>query len=266
MTDAYIETTVLTDLLLKPNSKKQKRAKAALGRYDATLLPVYSIKEWKAGPLDTFAYIHDKLVQTQSLADTLQTISELPILSYRRSTSMEAIAAAGKTAKSRPKRFTALGPSDKDHADSYRLSLVSLILRSWKKRRKISTQVVEDLPCYLEAAPRVRSDGFLDLNPQLCEEDQECCLASALRSNPKLLEALRDAIPSTSTRKEDQRRRQALKQLIKHPRELVTRSVCRDLGDAIFAFFCPASAVILTTNLRDHVPLAKAIGKTAEKP
>jgi hypothetical protein len=47
---------------------------------------------------------------------------------------------------------------------------------------------------------------------------------------------------------------------------LVTRETCRDLGDAIFAFFCPSNAVVLTTNLGDHEPLANAIGKKAEKP
>jgi hypothetical protein len=266
MTDAYVETTVLTDLLLKPNSKKQQRAKAALSRYDKTLLPVYSIKEMKAGPLDTFAYVHDKLVQTQSLADTMQWISELPNLTYRKPTATEAIAAAGQIAKSRPAKYTVLGDGDKDHADSYRFSLASIIIRSWKKRRKITTQVVDDLQCYLESAPRLGKDGFFDLSPQECTKDEECSLASALKARPDLLEAMREAIPNNSSRKEDIKRRQALKRLIKHPKEVVDRDICRDLGDALFAFFCPTNATILTTNLRDHEPLAKAIGKTAEKP
>jgi len=81
-----------------------------------------------------------------------------------------------------------------------------------------------------------------------------------------LLEALRNAIPEKSSRREDIRRRQALKTLIKRPKEPVTREACRALGDAIFAFFCPENAVVLTTNLRDHERLAKSIGKMAEKP
>jgi hypothetical protein len=266
MTDAYVETTVLTDLLLKPNSKKQQRAKAALSRYGKTLLPVYAIKEMKAGPLDRFAYVHDKLVQTQSLVDTIQWISELPNQNYLKPTATEALAAAGQIAKTGTAKFTVLGDNDKDRADSFRYSLASLIMRSWKKRRKITTDVVDDLPCYLESAPRLRKDGFLDLSPQDCAEDEECSLAPALKAEPELLQALLDAIPSNSTRTEDQRRRQALRKIIKHPREVVTRDICRDLGDAIFAFFCPVKAVILTTNLRDHEPLAKAIGKSAEKP
>jgi hypothetical protein len=266
MTDAYVETTVLTDLLLKPNSKKQKRAKASLDKYDKTLLPVYSIKEMKAGPLDTFAYVHDKLVQTRSLADTMLWISELSRVTYLKSTANEAIAAAGQIAKTSPAKYTVLGNADKDQADSYRLSLASHILRSWKRRRRITTEVVDDLPCYLEAAPRLRKDGFFDLNPTECNETDECCLASALKAKPEVLEALRDAIPRSSARKEDTKRKHALKQLIKHPNEIFTREMCSDLGDAIFAFFCPMNAVILTTNLRDHESLAAAVGKSAESP
>jgi hypothetical protein len=47
MSKAYVETTVLTNVLLKPGSKQETEAKLALSRYDETLLPVYSIKEWK---------------------------------------------------------------------------------------------------------------------------------------------------------------------------------------------------------------------------
>ena len=43
-------------------------------------------------------------------------------------------------------------------------------------------------------------------------------------------------------------------------------SDCRNLGDAVFAFFAPNTSAILTTNIRDHRPLAAAVGKTAISP
>ena len=262
MSDAYVETTVLTDILLKPNTPKHDRAKAALARYEHTLLPVYSIKEWKAGPLDYFAYLHDKLVVTKSLRDTFQALSVLRRGSYRQATSLEALVAAATVSM----RYQGLGTTDAEQADSYRLALESLILRSWSRRRKITTHVVDDLPCYNEVEPRIGRDGLLDLKPQQCERDQECCLGPRLKMEPRALEALRKAIPESSTRREDQKRRRALRQLIKRPKDIVTRETCRDLGDAIFAFFCPRTAVVLTTNLRDHQPLANSIGKRAESP
>jgi hypothetical protein len=266
MSDAYVETTVLTDILLKPKTPKQERAKEALRRYENTLLPVYSIKEWKAGPLSNFAYLHDKLVTTQSFRDTLQAVSALARGSYRQSTSLEALTAAATIVKSQPRNYAGLGTNDRDLADCYRLAILSLIFRSWRKRRKVTTQVVDELPCYVEVEPRVEKSGLFEMKPRECDPDQECCLASALRANPEMLEALRNAIPENSGRREDHKRRKALKRLIKHPNDPVDREICRDLGDAIFSFFCPANAVILTTNLRDHEPLAKSIGKKAEKP
>jgi hypothetical protein len=41
---------------------------------------------------------------------------------------------------------------------------------------------------------------------------------------------------------------------------------CRSLGDAVFAFLAPADSVILTTNVKDHQPLAEALGKSAISP
>ncbi len=266
MSDAYVETTVLTDILLKPESPKQRRATTALKRYTKTLLPVYSIKEWKAGPLHNFAYLHDKLVFTKSFSQTLNAISALGRGTYLKSTAMEALAATATSLKAAPQKYAGLGNRDDEMADSYRLALASLIIRSWRKRRKITTHVVDDLTCYVEVEPRVGQDGFFDLTPQKCDGDQECCLGPRLKAQPQLLEALRKAIPENSDRTEDQRRRQALKHLLKHPKDKVDRETCRALGDAIYAFFCPQNAVVLTTNLRDHAPLAKAIGKKAEEP
>ena len=106
MTDAYVETTILADVLLKPKTSKQERAQAALGRYERTMLPVYSIKEWKAGPLDYFAYFHDKLVETKSLQKTYRAVAALP-RGNRKDTATEAIAAAASARQSRS--FSGLG-------------------------------------------------------------------------------------------------------------------------------------------------------------
>jgi hypothetical protein len=86
-----------------------------------------------------------------------------------------------------------------------------------------------------------------------------------MKSKPEMLEKLRASIPETSTRDEDRKRRAALKQLLR-PKSNIDRETCRELGDAVFAFFCPDDAVILTTNIRDHKPLAEALGKKAQTP
>jgi hypothetical protein len=268
MSKAYVETTILTNVLLKPGSAKETSANLALARYDETLLPVYSIKEWKNGPLDHYAFVHDKLVQTKSLAATITAMNAISAhyKPYKKSTSYEAFEAAAHGQITQSKSGQSSTNLDFEMSDRYRLALASLIIRSWRKRRKVTTKTIQDLECYIEASPRLGRDGYFDLKPQKCERDRRCCLWDRLRARPKILRALREAIPESSNRLEDQNRRKTLKQLINTPKIPITEEQCRWLGDAVFAFFCPDDAVVLTTNIKDHKPLAEAIGKTAEQP
>ncbi len=270
MSKAYVETTILTNLLLKPSSRKQAAAISALNRYDETLLPVYSIKEWKAGPLDHYAYVHDKLVQTRSLAYTLAAINSLnPVTDARRQdTTRETFEAAARLDRAKPSSAHINGRPDEEMADRYRLALASLIIRSWRKRRKLTTRTIQDLECYAEAEPKIGKDGFFDLTPKQCCGDRHCCLWDELKleKHRDILIAMRNSIPENSPHFEDKNRRKVLKHLINTPKIPLNREDCRRLGDAVFAFFCPHDAVILTTNIRDHQPLAKAAGKRAEKP
>ena len=261
MTKAYVETTILTNALLKPGTDKQVAALAAISSFDTSLLPVYAIKEWKAGPLRTYSYVHDKLVVTRSLAETLDAVSSLhPMRAYMKSTSLEAWTAATRLLE----QSSGTVPTD-ELVDRYRLALATLIKTSWRKRRKITTETIQDLNCYTEAEPKIDKKGLFDFNPTKCERDCACHLAEALKSKPELLEKLRAAIPEDSSRTEDKKRRAALKLLLRAKGNF-DRDACRELGDAVFAFFCPNDAVILTTNMRDHKVLAEALGKRAQSP
>jgi hypothetical protein len=255
---------------LKPATVKESAAKAALNRYSETLLPVYSIKELKAGPLDHYSYVHDKLVVTRSLADTLNAVNSLnPVIEARKkSTSFEALAAAAQIDKVRPGIPRRGSDADEEMADRYRLALAALIILSWQKRRNITSKTIDDLGCYTEAEPKIGHEGLFDLTPKECAHDRHCSLWDELKlaTSQHLLIAMRDAIPESSERFEDKERRKVLKHLINTPKIPLDRKQCRALGDAVFAFFCPQDAVILTTNISDHRRLARAIGKRAVKP
>ena len=269
MNKAYVETTVLTNILLKPDSPKQAAAVRALRRYSTTLLPVYAIKECKAGPMDHYAYVHDKLVQTRSLRYTLAAINALnPVREGRRkTTSYESLEAAAVLEKA-PRTLDVTVSRDTEMADRYRLALRSLIIRSWRKRRNVTTETVQDLECYTEAEPTVGKNGFFEMAPKECSGERACCLWDELKreENRGLLRALRSAIPENSGRYEDRNRRRVLKQLINTPKIPLMRDDCRWLGDAVFAFFCPEDAEVLTTNINDHQPLAAALNKRAKAP
>lgn len=260
MKKAFVDTTILTDVLLKVGDLHDA-AIQALSCYDASILPVFAIKEWKRGPLYAFVFLHNKLASTGSFIATNNTLSRMFMRPRQRSTTFEALAAA--TWRLPPPATSQ--SADKEIAERYRLALKSLIYESWQSRRSITTETVTDLDCYIETSPRDLSNGEIDIKPRDCVGERECCLADQLRRKKELLLKLRDSIPAAGG-KEDQDRRKVLRQLAVHPNVRFERKDCRALGDAYFAIFAPDDAEILTTNLKDHCPLAEAIGKKAVSP
>ena len=71
---AIVDTTVLTDALLKPDPQGN-RARESLKRYSPTLLPTYGIKEFKAGPLHYYVWLHNKAVEASTYADVIDAIT-----------------------------------------------------------------------------------------------------------------------------------------------------------------------------------------------
>jgi hypothetical protein len=76
---------------------------------------------------------------------------------------------------------------------------------------------------------------------------------------------VRDAVERQPEKPENRRRSQTLRQLYRKPKMAMTEGNCRALGDAYFVFFCPQDAVILTTNTKDYLPLAEALGKMVDR-
>jgi hypothetical protein len=258
---AFVDTTILAEVLLK-TGPTHDAAERALLRYTHTLLPVYAIKEWKRGQFAKYVYIHNQLKRTGSFSATNIALSRLFMRPRWQSTAFEAVAVTTLRLPSAP---TTPVPPDTELADRFRLAFKTLIYLSWDSRRSVTSETVMDLDCYVESGPRDQVNGEIDIHPRDCRGDQECCLAKKLRKDKDALLKLRNAIPPNG-RQEDARRREALKKLAVHQNSRFERRDCQALGDAYFALFAPMDADILTTNVKDHVPLAAALGKTAVAP
>ena len=150
--------------------------------------------------------------------------------------------------------------------DQYRLSLKTKLLKAWSRRRQITTHIVLPLSCYQEV-DIFENNRVLSVDPTSCAAQKvECCLGPELRKRTVDLEKLRNAVLKQPKTRENERRARALRELIRKPKAAVTERACRDLGDAFFALFAPSDSVILTTNIRDHAPLAAALGKNVTSP
>jgi hypothetical protein len=268
---AYVETTVLTDALLKPGPRSAS-ARSAIGRFVESQLPVYSIKEMKAGPLHHYVWLHGKLATTGSWEKTLAQLRRMATTPRRYwvSTAIEALEAGAHTERNVTlgdlvKKYGGTATDDVVRCDRYRLSLRSIIMRAWKQRRKLTSTVVDELECYPEANI-TEERGLIELGETRCQPSNECSLGERLRKNPDVLARLRRVVESQPSKPENTRRAKVLKEMVRLPKEKLTAQQCRQLGDAVFAFFCPLDAVILTTNAKDIGPLAEALGKKAQTP
>src|SRR5271165_767343 len=76
MSKAFVDTSVLTDALLKAGDAS-KRAISAIRGFEYSETPVYALKEFAGGPLKYWIWAHNKLVKNRSLGKTLLEISRL---------------------------------------------------------------------------------------------------------------------------------------------------------------------------------------------
>jgi len=270
LSKAIVDTTILTDVLLNSGEVKAI-AESALSLYDQTLLPVYAIKEFKAGPLKNFVWMHNKLSTLGSYEkslDALQRMSRTP-RRYTTSTAIQGLKEASKSiGRSTPstlvEKYGATASLDRSLCDEFRLALKTIIQRSWIKRRKVTTHVVCPLSCYREVAPFERR-GLLDLEPRDCTKNELCSMSLLLKQNPDKLQKMREAIKN-SEKQENKRRAKVLRQLYRLPKQNIDTKDCQSLGDAVFVFLAEDDMVILTTNVLDHDQLAKSVGKKAVSP
>jgi len=269
--NAFVDTTVFTDALLKEGERKE-RAEQALAAFDETELPAYAIKEFKAGPLQHYVYLYNKLSKTDSLSKTIEALKNLPHPYHTRkqSTALEALQAVWtEIGQENLSEITedAAGSPDLDSfvTDRLRLGVKRRILKAWRKRRGLTSDVVRELPCYTESEPQERR-GELHLDDKKCDPTPECCMADDFRADDEATSSLMEAIEDLPESRENGRRYKVLKALHENANSRIKNKECRDLGDAVFAFYCPSESTILTTNVKDHRALAKALGKGAVSP
>jgi predicted nucleic acid-binding protein len=267
---AFIDTTVFVNALLKQTAEGDA-ARAALSQYTATELPVYAIKELKAGALRRYVWFHNKVVNTEEWADAVDAIRRVGATPqrYLLSTALQALTDFESSMSKRlVATLAARYPGETESAMKRAEALIWLkttIMRAWRRRRKITTHVVSELSCYRETDLNFKANGIVDDKPVKCGV-QDCCLRAAFASKKDEIASLLKALDGLPDRSENMKRRAAIRHLARTPNRALPEELCRALGDAVFVLQCPADAELLTTNVRDHKPLADAIGKTVTSP
>jgi len=246
-----------------------RAARAALSLYDKTELPVYAIKEFKAGPLRNYVWFYNKVVSVPAWQDAVAAIGSVRRQANKMSTALQALADfEGSISSALPSDFAArypgltMGEVKKKEAEVW---LKSKIFLAWNQRRSLTSDVVEPLSCYEEKDPFIDKHRLIIDRPVVCST-VDCCLRQLFAADKSLTKKLLDACDQLPPKAETTKRRRVLRQLVRTSNRPLLEGDCRSLGDAVFAMQCPKDAVILTTNITDHSALAFAAGVTAVKP
>jgi len=265
----YLDTTILIEALLK-TSRRRRKARSAIKEFKHSALPVYAIKEMGLGALDNAVWTYNRLIENRSLTKTYEVITKsIYYRSYRAGTAIEVLQAAseGITGADLSDART-FAQTDRMQADMHALALRRLIQNAWRDRRKLTSEVVDELTCFPDSGPYFDEELKI-MRPATanCPPRVDCGYAKDLRMRPQDLQSLLHVIEGSDAR-EDVRRRKALHTLKNTPKREFDNKLCRGLGDAYFALNCPSNSTILTTNAKDHEPLAGALGKavTEYKP
>lgn len=267
MVKAFLDTTMLADALLKERADRD-RAKASFRRYEALLVPGYATKEFKRGPLRGYIWLHNKVVTTEQWGDA---IASIPTVWRQRNLTLTAMRAAADFTSSMAVANVVTREIPRDGAEFHamqtreaRIWLKTKIFSAWRQRGKAPFTQTHPLSCYALVAPHETVNGIIENKPTTCALS-DCCLKEQFASDPEALARL-EAACAQSSKPEMRKRRQVLRSIRRHPRRDLNESQCIALGDAVFAFQCPSDAVVLTTNIADHQPLAAVLGKRVETP
>jgi hypothetical protein len=268
MTRAFLDTTILANALLKIGDDN-KQAKASFARYEELLVSGYAVKEFKAGPLRGYVWLHNKVVTSGRWGDAIAAISTIW---QQRNLSMTATRAVGDFTSSMGAQLAKLGlvkqgsaPYQDLLAKEARIWLKTKITKAWKDQKRAPFKHVNPLSCYALREPIEMLDGLIEHSPLMCTLGY-CCLHQQFTADLATTEKLELACKALAAKPEMNKRRAVLHDIGRKPKSPIDHTACIRLGDAVFALQCPSGAVVLTTNLSDHGPLCAALGKTAEEP
>jgi len=153
---------------------------------------------------------------------------------------------------------------DEQIALVYRDDIARRLLAATRWLEREDPRVSHRLACYEHRALTVLHDGGLDDGVRRCA--RACSLGSILETSQEDVAKLIATLGSLEQKPENVKRREALEWVSVNVGAAPDHDRCRALGDAVFAVLCAPGGTIVTTNTKDHDPLARALNKSVRRP
>lgn len=269
MTGSFLDTTVVVHIADQQEPGRTK-GNAFVKANQPAESPYYALRELLDGHVHYLCDAHNAILAAENIAEALQALlNRSPAEGRKKGAKLQAFA----TALSGVFVDNPLG----NRGDQKREMLEALALRInglWRRAHKLkNTDLVQHLGCFNDGKITYGAAGELRGPDDSfgCIKSQRCSAAAYLYDNKSDLKKMIDALhpknlePAVANKNENQKRRKALKELIVKGPIKFNKSRCRALGDAYFAAMCPATSVVVTSNIEDFMPLCVALSKTAVK-
>ncbi len=271
--EVFIETSIMTDYLIKDRATKTKVDKI-LSAFDKNITSNYVRMEFKKGPLQYLVYLHNKTITCKSMSEVHQAISKLSYgyQRHRLSTVLEQI-------ESFYKRYYQTKPSEiiKEYGDLslddfLREKAISyfgnLIRNSWRNFEKVVDELINETECFTDIqAPYKKGTNKVYRNtPTTCKSSStKCRLKDFFNENHYTFgDMLKKLQEIDSPDQETINRIKSLKEILRlikfRNREIQVKD-CWYCSDAIIAVEAPPKASIFHNNKQHYEPICEAIEK-----
>lgn len=270
LSGSFLDTTVLVDIAERGEPYRTK-CEAFIRANQPAATPFYALRELLAGHVRNLCTAHNILLAAETAPEAMLALLRIsPAEGRKKQDKLQALASAMQEAFSS-------NPSG-DRQDMKREMLQNLAVqvnRLWRGVRRLkAVSIVHSLSCFNDGRITYGSAGELrgPRDSFNCIKTERCAAAAYIYDNQsdlaKMICALHPHnLDSKAAKKgENVQRRKALKELQSKGPAKFDKSRCRALGDAYFVSMCPPGSVVVTSNLEDHVPLCRAVGKEAKAP
>jgi len=265
----FLDSTILVDFA----QDAQPRTRSALAHTKANppvRIAEYAYREFLVGRVGLLCDTHNALVASTNMVEVAVAFS------VRGSFARTPRAQAHEILKRLKEMFDKKKSIEPALAKrEVQEELMMLATKMWKKATKFpGADRVQPLSCFNDGRITIDKHGLLQgpNNSFNCTIGVVCAAAQYMFADRaglrKMIAALDSPkLPNHLKKKpETNSRRKALDLLERRGPTTITKSRCRQLGDAYFAATCPPGHHVLTTNLEDFQPLCVALSKVVRVP
>ncbi len=270
MTGCFLDTTIVVNIADKIEPGHQK-GQTFINANQPAKMPYYALRELLAGYVQILCDTHNVIQASENAGEALTAlVNRHPAQGRKKEAMIQILAQLLKSSfENGP-----TGPRNEINRE-----LLGEVARRannvWRRARKINAvNIVQPLACFNDGKITFGPSGELrgPNNSFNCIKTQRCAAAGYLYEDKNALSKMIEALhpnkldPSIANKNENSQRKKALKELQSNGPKAFDKRRCRALGDAYFAAMCPSGSVVITSNIKDHLPLCVALGKKAIEP